>query len=160
MFRFSAWYCSLRQCYSLCGKPLICRTNYRIRRHRLSRLLLVQEARHPSPRIIRTFGHRNMTSRYSVATRVIGPALPVVTIVASYLTLLALGFPESIATTLPFVHWVNVALICELATGAALVLGDVLQPNWRKPLAICGGILLTLAAFFGWSVAFSLVSYP
>src|SRR5271165_5371857 len=33
-----------------------CRTNYRIRRLRLSRLLLVQEARHPSPRIIRTFG--------------------------------------------------------------------------------------------------------
>jgi hypothetical protein len=28
---------------------------YRIRRLRLSRLLLVQEARHPSPRIIRTF---------------------------------------------------------------------------------------------------------
>ena len=31
-------------------------TNYRIRRLRLSRLLLVQEARHPSPRIIRTLG--------------------------------------------------------------------------------------------------------
>ena len=30
------------------------RTNYRIRRLRLSRLLLVQETRHPSPRIIRT----------------------------------------------------------------------------------------------------------
>ena len=30
--------------------------NYRIRRLRLSRLLLVQPARHPSPRIIRTFG--------------------------------------------------------------------------------------------------------
>jgi mannose-6-phosphate isomerase-like protein (cupin superfamily) len=33
-----------------------CRTNYRIRRLRLSRLLLVQEARHPSPRIIWTLG--------------------------------------------------------------------------------------------------------
>jgi hypothetical protein len=30
--------------------------NYRIRRLHLSRLLLVQPARHPSPRIIRTFG--------------------------------------------------------------------------------------------------------
>jgi hypothetical protein len=30
--------------------------NYRIRRLRLSRLLLGQEARHPSPRIIRTLG--------------------------------------------------------------------------------------------------------
>ena len=37
-----------------------CRTNYRIRRHRLSRLLLVQEARHPSPRIIRTLGPTHM----------------------------------------------------------------------------------------------------
>ena len=32
-------------------------TNYRIRRLRLSRLLLEQAARHPSPRIIRTFGN-------------------------------------------------------------------------------------------------------
>jgi len=31
--------------------------NYRIRRLRLSRLLLGQAARHPSPRIIRTLGH-------------------------------------------------------------------------------------------------------
>ena len=33
-----------------------CRTNFRIRRLRLSRSLLRQEARHPSPRIIRAFG--------------------------------------------------------------------------------------------------------
>ena len=122
--------------------------------------MLRQEARHPSPRIIRTFGYLAMTSRYSVATRVIGPALPVATIVASYLTLLALGFPQSIATTLPFVHWVNMALLIELAMGTALVVGDVFQPNWRRRLAICAVGLLTLAAFFGWSVAFSLVSYP
>src|ERR1017187_7353947 len=32
------------------------RTNYRIRRLHLSRLLLVQDARHPSPRITRTLG--------------------------------------------------------------------------------------------------------
>jgi hypothetical protein len=35
----------------------MCRTNYRIRRLRLSRLLLMQAARHPSPRIIRTLGN-------------------------------------------------------------------------------------------------------
>src|SRR5208337_5305157 len=35
-------------------------TNYRIRRLRLSRLLLVQEARHPSPRIIKTLGHETV----------------------------------------------------------------------------------------------------
>ena len=43
-----------------------CRTNYRIRRLRLSRLLLVQEARHPSPRIIRTFGISPMAAAPSV----------------------------------------------------------------------------------------------
>jgi hypothetical protein len=86
--------------------------------------------------------------------------LTVATIVAAYLTLVALGFPHSIATSLPFVRWVNVALIGELLTGAALVVGDVFQPNWRKRLAICGFVLLPLAAVFGWSVAFSLVSYP
>ena len=41
------------------------RTNYRIRRLRLSRLLLVQETRHPSPRIIRTFGGMKPFHRFS-----------------------------------------------------------------------------------------------
>ena len=39
--------------------PRTRRTSYRIRRLRLSRLLLVQEARHPSPRIIRTLGKKH-----------------------------------------------------------------------------------------------------
>src|SRR5271165_4755591 len=43
-------------------------TNYRIRRLRLSRLLLVQEARHPSPRIIRTLA-RNEGYLQFVASR-------------------------------------------------------------------------------------------
>jgi hypothetical protein len=89
-----------------------------------------------------------------------GPGLPLVTIAASYLTLLALGFPQSIAAPLPFVPWVNVALLMEFAIGASLVVADIFRPNLRKRLTVCSIALLPLAAFFGWSVAYSLVSYP
>ena len=101
-----------------------------------------------------------MTSRLSIATRIIGPILPLVTFAASYLTLLALGFPQSIAATLPFVHWMIVALVIELMLGATLVFGDIFLPSWRKRIIIFSISLLTPAAFLGWIAAYSLVSYP
>jgi hypothetical protein len=44
--------------------------------------------------------------------------------------------------------------------GAALVVGDIFLSKWRKALTICSVSLLPLADIFGWSVAYSLVSYP
>ena len=49
------------------------RTNYRIRRLRLSRLLLGQETRHPSSRIIRTFGRmRQLTPSFLRSSMKVG----------------------------------------------------------------------------------------
>jgi hypothetical protein len=101
-----------------------------------------------------------MASRATFITRLIGPGLPLTTIAASYFTLLALGFSKTIAATLPFVPWFNVALIIEFAVGALLFFSDIFRPTWRTQLSVCSVALLILAAIFGWSAAYSLVSYP
>jgi peptidoglycan/LPS O-acetylase OafA/YrhL len=98
-----------------------------------------------------------MLPRVAILNRSTPLVLPLVSLVACVMTLVAHQVPIGTAITWPFASWIPIALLFEVAIGAALALTDIFYQKQRRSVAVIAAVLVIIALPFGWSTALGLL---